>query len=169
MVAFPGTAGNSTKGCNRSRIGWLVLPTNRFSLAQIRRLLWRSLLIWAESDRSKDKILGHDLWAQGLQSTAPAKVIGQVLRRDAMEGTQPFLEAAVVGIDVVDVEIGCLRVGLAGHWQDVSWDASPAGEGNVNAGEKMHRRAGVKMQQGRTPEGPRGGLPAFRLSIGVEN
>ena len=39
----------------------------------------------------------------------------------------------------------------------------------VNAGEKMHRRAGVKIQQGRTPEGPRGGLPAFRLSIGVEN
>src|SRR5271165_654554 len=93
-------------------------------------LLWRLLLIWAESDRSKDKILGHDLLAQGLQSTAPAKVIGQVLRRDAMEGTQPFLEAAVVGIDVVDVEIGCLRVGLAGHWQDVGWDASPAGEGN---------------------------------------
>src|SRR5271166_2651333 len=89
-------------------------------------LLWRLLLIWAESDRSKDKILGHDLLAQGLQSTAPAKVIGQVLRRDAMEGTQPFLEAAVVGIDVVDVEIGCLRVGLAGHWQDVGWDASPA-------------------------------------------
>ena len=26
----------------------------------------------------------------------------------------------------------------------------------------MHRRAGVKMHQRRTPEGPRGGLPAFR-------
>ena len=47
-----------------------------------------------------------------------------------MEGTQPFLEAAVVGIDVVDVEIGRSRVGLAGRWQDVGWDASPAGEGN---------------------------------------
>src|SRR5271157_545970 len=35
-------------------------------------------------------------------------------------------------------------------------------EACVNAGEKMHRRAGVKMQQGPTPEGPRGGLPAFR-------
>src|SRR5271166_3596197 len=86
--------------------------------------------IWAESDRSKNKIVGHDLLAQGLQSAAPAKVIGQVLRRDAMERTQPFLEAAVIGVDVVDVEIGCLRVGLAGHWQDVGWDASPAGEGN---------------------------------------
>src|SRR3954464_1974973 len=62
-------------------------------------LLWRRLLIWAESDGSEDKILGHDLWAQRLQSAAPAEVIGQVLRRDAMEGTQPFLEAAVVGID----------------------------------------------------------------------
>src|SRR3954451_9999361 len=47
-----------------------------------------------------------------------------------MEGTQPSLEAAVVGIDVVDVKVGCLRVGLARHWQDVGWDASPAGEGD---------------------------------------
>ena len=35
-------------------------------------------------------------------------------------------------------------------------------EMSVNAGEKMHRRAGVKLHQGRTPEGPRGGLLAFR-------
>jgi hypothetical protein len=67
------------------------------------------LLIWPESDRSKDKILGDDLLAQRLKSAAPAKVVGQVLRRDAMEGAQPFLEAAVVGIDVVDVEIRRLR------------------------------------------------------------
>src|SRR3954447_12155292 len=87
-------------------------------------------IIWAESDSPEDKILRHDLLAQRLQSAAPAEVIGQVVRRDAMEGTQPFLEAAVVGIDVVDVEIGCLRVGLAGHWQDVGWDASPAGAGD---------------------------------------
>jgi hypothetical protein len=33
---------------------------------------------------------------------------------------------------------------------------------DVNAGEKMHRRAGVKLHQGRTPEGPRGGLLAFQ-------
>src|SRR3954454_21789494 len=93
-------------------------------------LLWRRLLIWTESDGSEDKILGHDLLAQRLQSAAPAEVIGQVLRRDAMEGRQPFLEAAVVGIDVVDVEIGCLRAWLARHWQDVGWHASPAGEGD---------------------------------------
>src|SRR3954454_13005407 len=92
-------------------------------------LLWRRLLIWTESDGSEDKILGHDLLAQRLQSAAPAEVIRQVLGRDAMERTQPFLEAAVVGIDVVDVEIGGLRVGLARHWQDMGWDASPAGEG----------------------------------------
>src|SRR3954453_17965160 len=86
--------------------------------------------MWAESDGSEDKILGHDLWAQRLQSAAPAEVIGQVLRRDAMEGTQPFLEAAVVGIDVVYGEIRRLRVGFTGHWQDVGWDAGPAGEGD---------------------------------------
>jgi hypothetical protein len=28
------------------------------------------------------------------------------------------------------VEIRRLRVGLAGHWQDVGWDASPAGKGD---------------------------------------
>jgi hypothetical protein len=44
-----------------------------------------------------------------------------------VEGAQPFLEAPVVGIDVVDVEIGCLQVGLAGRRQDVGWDASPPG------------------------------------------
>ena len=33
----------------------------------------------------------------------------------------------------------------------------------VNAGKKMHRRAGAKIHQGRTPEGPRGGLLALRL------
>jgi uncharacterized protein YbjT (DUF2867 family) len=31
----------------------------------------------------------------------------------------------------------------------------------VNAGEKMRRRAGVKMYRVRTPEAPRGGLRAF--------
>ena len=36
------------------------------------------------------------------------------------------------------------------------------GPPDVNAGVKMHRRAGVKMHQRRTPEGPRGGLLAFR-------
>ena len=40
------------------------------------RLLLRSLLIWAESDRSEDKIVGHDFLAQSLQSATPAKVIG---------------------------------------------------------------------------------------------
>jgi hypothetical protein len=30
MLAFPGTAYNSTNGCNRSRTNWLVLSTNRF-------------------------------------------------------------------------------------------------------------------------------------------
>ena len=33
----------------------------------------------------------------------------------------------------------------------------------VNAGEKMHRRAGAKIHRRRTPEGPRGGLLALRL------
>ena len=43
--------------------------------------------------------------APGFESAAPAKIVGQVLGGDAVEAIEPLLEAAVIGIDVVDVEV----------------------------------------------------------------
>jgi len=52
----------------------------------------------------------------------------KVLGRDAMEWTQPFLQAAVITVDVVDVKIGCFRPGTARLWQNAARDFRLAGE-----------------------------------------
>src|ERR1035437_8021415 len=87
-------------------------------------LLSRYLLIWSPSDCPEDHRLRCDLLSQGLQSPAPAEIVRQVFRGDAMEATQPFLQSAVVGIDVVEVKIRCFGVRFAGHRQDVCRDPS---------------------------------------------
>jgi hypothetical protein len=47
-----------------------------------------------------------------------------------MEATHPFLETAVIGINVVDVEIRSSWVWLAGSGQDVRRDPGLAGKSN---------------------------------------
>src|SRR5271166_6231799 len=78
------------------------------------RLLSHCLLIWSQPDSAEDHRLWRDLLAQCLQGPTPAKIFRQVFRRDAMEATQPFFQPAMVGIDVVEMEIRRLGVGLPG-------------------------------------------------------
>src|SRR5271154_7592444 len=46
-----------------------------------------------------------DLVAPGFEGASPAEVAGQVLGGDAVEAGQPLFEAAVVSVDVVDVQM----------------------------------------------------------------
>jgi hypothetical protein len=53
------------------------------------------------------------LAAPGFEGAPPAEIVGQVLGGDAVEAVEPLLEATVVGVDVVDVQVRRLRVGTA--------------------------------------------------------
>ena len=59
---------------------------------------------------------------------APAEIVLQVLGRHAMERAQLFLQATVVTIDVVDMEIGRFRSGAAWLRQDAAVDFRLAGK-----------------------------------------
>ena len=72
--------------------------------------LSRILLIRPESNSSKDQSIRCGVLSQRLQRAAPAEIVGEVFRSKAMDAAQPFFKASVVGIDVVDMEIGCLQV-----------------------------------------------------------
>ena len=65
-----------------------------------------------------------------LERASPSQIVGQVLGGDAVEAAHPFLEPTVIGVDVVDVEVGRLGAGLARRGHDVDRDVGPAGEGD---------------------------------------
>lgn len=67
--------------------------------------------------------------APGFEGAAPAEIIGQVLGGDAVEAAEPLLEAAVIGVDVVDVQMGRLGGRFARRGDGVKGDAGFAGEG----------------------------------------
>jgi hypothetical protein len=83
------------------------------------RLLWRYPLIRAYPDGSEYPICGRGVVVQRLQGSAPPQIIGQVFRGNAVEAAHPLLEAAVIRIDVANVEIRRARVRFAGCRQDV--------------------------------------------------
>ena len=66
--------------------------------------------------------------APGFESSAPAEVAWQVLGGDAVEAGEPLLEAAVVGVDVVDVQMRGLGSRLARRGHGVEGNAGAAGE-----------------------------------------
>jgi hypothetical protein len=53
------------------------------------------------------------LIAPGLKGASPPKIVWQVFLGDAVEAREPLLEAAMVGVDVVDVEVE-VEVGASG-------------------------------------------------------
>jgi hypothetical protein len=63
------------------------------------------------------------------------RMVGQVLGGDAVEAGHPFLEPAVIGVDVVEVEVGRLGLGsgLARRRRDMDRDARSAGEAYLSA------------------------------------
>lgn len=98
-----------------------------------KRLLQRLLLIWSQPHGPENESGGGSIVAERLQRAAPAEVVRQVLGGDAMKAAQPLLQPPVIGIDVVEVEIGRLRVRLAGPRQDMRRDPGPARKGHDRA------------------------------------
>ena len=65
----------------------------------------------------------------GFEGAAPAEVAWQVLGGDAVETVDPLLEAAVVGVDIVDVQVGRRGSRLSRRRHGVKGDLGPAREG----------------------------------------
>src|SRR3954463_15647830 len=103
-----------------SYLGW---PINEW-------LLWRCLLIRSQADSAEDHGGGCGVLSQRLQGPAPSEIVRQVFRGDAVEAAQPFLQTAMVGIDVVEVKIRRRWVWFARHRQDMGGDLGAAGKGH---------------------------------------
>ena len=56
--------------------------------------------------------------APGLEGAAPSEIVGQVLGGDAIEAAEPLLEAAVIGVDVVD-DVQVRRSGDGTAWNRI--------------------------------------------------
>ncbi len=65
-----------------------------------------------------------------LQCPAPAEIVRQVFGSHAMEPAQPFFQPAMVGIDVIEMKVGCGWAWLAGPWQDMRDNASTPSKGD---------------------------------------
>ena len=80
-----------------------------------------------------------DWFGGGFESAAPAQIVGQVAGRDAVEAAHPLLETRMVGIDVVDVDVGLAgqRLSRGGNHADGNFGAS---------GESAQRPAAVADQ-----------------------
>jgi hypothetical protein len=66
--------------------------------------------------------------AKRLDDPAPAEVMVKIIRGDAVEWTQPYLQTAMVAVDIVDVETGGFRSGATWFRQDAAGDFRLAGE-----------------------------------------
>ena len=67
--------------------------------------------------------LRGELVAPGFEGALTAKILGQVLGGDAVEAAKPLLEAAVIGVDVVDVQMRRLTGRFS---RRTRWKAIPA-------------------------------------------
>ena len=65
------------------------------------RRLWRSQLIRSHANGAEDPVLRVGLVSPCFQGSSPTQVVGQAFGGDAVEAAHPFLEAAVIGVDVV--------------------------------------------------------------------
>jgi hypothetical protein len=68
------------------------------------------------------------LVSQGFERAPPSEIVGQVLGGDAVEAVEPLLEAAVVGVDVVDVQVRGLGGRLSRRGRGVERNPGFAGE-----------------------------------------
>ena len=56
--------------------------------------------------------------------SSPSEVKVEIFGRNAVEGTQPFLETAVIAVDVVDVQMRPAGIGFPG--EGATWKGIPA-------------------------------------------
>ena len=63
--------------------------------------LSRLLLVRSHANGAEDPVLRVGLVSPCFQGSSPTQVVGQVFGGDAVEAAHPFLEPAVIGVDVV--------------------------------------------------------------------
>ena len=66
-------------------------------------------LIVGRSHGATQPILPLWVASEGFHPPAPAEIVIKIRGGDAMEWPQPFLQSAVVTIDVVDMKVRCFR------------------------------------------------------------
>src|SRR3984885_10322665 len=114
------------------------------AIRKIKRLLYRYLLVWPVSDSAFDPAWRFEFVTPGFESAPPTEIIGQILGGDAVEAVEPLLKTAVIGIDVVDVQVRRRRCRLSRRWHGVEGNPGPAGESGDRlptfADERIARR-----------------------------
>src|SRR3954447_26367935 len=94
----------------RSQAGFPLNELSEFGQPpQTLRLSSQYLLALRDADCAEQPIGWLGIIPPDFDGSSPSAVMVEVFGRDAMERTQPFLKAAVIAVDVVDVEVGCLR------------------------------------------------------------
>src|SRR4051812_22439596 len=91
-------------------------------------LLSRLLLADRDSHCGAEPALLFAVLAERFEAAAPSQIAVEILRCDTMERPQPFLQAAMVGVDVVDMQVGRFRSRTTRLWQNATGDRLPAGE-----------------------------------------
>jgi hypothetical protein len=82
------------------------------------------------------------LVSPGFEGASPSEILGKVLCGDAVEAGQPLLEAAVVGVDIIDVKVRPAGVGFPGavRCERESWPARERGDGVPAVTDQMVAR-----------------------------
>src|ERR1700689_381824 len=75
------------------------------------------MLIRSHSRGSHDPGFGSRGGSESFDRSAPAQIARKVLGGDAVEAPDPFFESAMVGVHVVDVMFGRLRLWVSGSGQ----------------------------------------------------
>ena len=86
-------------------------------------------MIWSVSDCALDPALRPGLIGPGFEGAASGERVGQVLGDNAVEAIKPLLVAAVIGVDVGDVEVRRRGGRLARRGHGVKGNFGFAGEG----------------------------------------
>ena len=117
---------------------------NRICVQQSCRAQFKSALIAISvgmvhfRSRRRSSLAGQGV-GPSLGDRAPAEVAWQVLGGDAVEAIEPLLEASVIGVDVVDVQVRRLGSRLSRRGHSVEGNAGSGWRRRPN-GFRRHRR-----------------------------
>ncbi len=101
------------------------------------------LLIRPQSHCPENDRGGGSSLPEGFQRPPPTEIVRQVLGGDAVEAAQPFLQSAVLGVDVVEVVVRRQWVWLARPRQDMRDDLGPPREGDDGTAAVAAERVGL--------------------------
>src|SRR5271168_1030063 len=114
------------------------------------------MLIRSHSRGSHDPGFGSRGGSESFDRSAPAQIARKVLGGDAVEAPDPFFESAMVGVHVVDVMFGRLRLWVSGSGQHVEFESGASrerGNGRPSIAAKVRGRGDRAAQRGRNADG----------------